>query len=88
MSRPKLTHMPHQIEAREAFARAEREAARASHARLASTQGERPCFVCGEPGPFGFGNFRDRPGSLFACSDPDHRRQVEQTVTSRQGAFL
>lgn len=88
MSRPKLTHMPHQIEAREAFARAEREARRASHARLASTQGERPCFVCGEPGPFGFGHFRDRPGSLFACADPDHRRLVEQTVTSRQGAFL
>lgn len=88
MSRPKLTHMPHQIETREAFARAEAEALRASHARLAPTQGCEPCFVCGEPGPFGFGHFMDRPGSVFACADPDHRRLAEQTATNRGGVSL
>lgn len=85
MSRPKLTHMDHQVAARAEAAQASEAARRASHARFEATQGEPPCCVCGKAGPFGFGVFGDRPGSLHACSDPDHREIARQRATIRTG---
>ena len=87
MSRPKLTHMDHQVLARAETARASEAARRESHSRFAATQGIPPCCVCGAPGPFGFGDFKDRPGSVNACSDPSHREIARQRTVILGGGL-
>lgn len=80
MARPKLTHMPHQVAAREA----------AEQARRGPGPGEIPaCDACGEVGRgfFGFGVFSKRPGSgAYACADPDCRAAVEAAVYDQEEA--
>lgn len=74
--RPKLTHMPHQV-----FARQEREAARLEQI---TRHDEHVCIGCGVFGAcFGFkspGWAHVRDEAVWACSDPDCQRQAEAMV--------
>ncbi|GJD72578.1 hypothetical protein [Methylobacterium goesingense] len=72
-ARPKLEAMPHLIDRRE----------QASAAKLRQLQAgvtpPSPCEVCGQPGPFGFNNFRTAPElAVFACLE--HRAEVEASL--------
>jgi hypothetical protein len=72
-ARPKLTHMPHQIEARR---QAEADRIRA---RSAAREPEHLCEVCGKVGSFGFNYFRHAPElGVFACFE--HRADVEAAL--------
>lgn len=77
MSRPALTGMSHQIAAREAAA-AER---RRSRAPVGHSKAGNRCVVCDEPASFGFGAFRNRPGSVWACANREHRQEAERRVS-------
>lgn len=73
-ARPKLTHMPHLLAAKE-----EARAARFRELQSGHTP-EHPCEVCGRIAPFGFNNFRRAPKlAIFACRE--HRAEVQASIT-------
>ncbi|GJD63772.1 hypothetical protein [Methylobacterium frigidaeris] len=79
--RPKLTHMPHQV-----FARQERESTRLEEI---SRHEEHTCAICGVFGAsFGFkppGWAHNRAEAVWACSDADCRTAAQARVARGQG---
>lgn len=72
-ARPKLSHMPHVLAARE----------QAEAERIAALKATAPthlaCEVCGRPASYGFNYFRQTPElGVWACRD--HRTEVEASL--------